>query len=174
MAYVALIRGINVGGKSIVAMPALKASFEGMGFEGVRTYINSGNVIFRSPSPRRDRVEAALAADLGRDLTVVLRDTAQIGAVVDAIPDWENDTSYRSEVYFSDLFAKPDCVDMLPLTPGLEEVRFVPGAILCRIPRDRLTRTKLTRLAGTDLYRQMTARNCNTVRKLHQLMLAAG
>ena len=48
--YVALLRGINVGGKNLIRMPALKAAFEAAGFEDVSTYIQSGNVLFSSPS----------------------------------------------------------------------------------------------------------------------------
>jgi uncharacterized protein (DUF1697 family) len=176
VSYVALLRGINVGGNSMVAMTDLKASFERMGFERVRTYINSGNVVFgvrgRKSSGLRNRIEKSLAGDLGRHVPVVVRETDQIGAVVAAIPpSWTNDGDHRSEAYFSDLFGAPDCLDLFPLTPGLEEVVFVPGAVLCRIPRALLTKSRLTRIVGTDLYRQLTARNLNTVRKLHALLL---
>lgn len=178
LSYVALLRGINVGGQSIVAMTDLKASFERMGFDQVRTYINSGNVVFDAGNRKADglrrHIERSLSADLGRDMTVVVRDTGQVGAVVAALPSsWQNDGDYRSEVYFSDLFMAPDGLELLPLTPGLEEVLFVPGAVLCRIPRPLLTKSRLTKIVGTDLYRQLTARNLNTVRKLHDLLLEA-
>jgi uncharacterized protein (DUF1697 family) len=174
VSYVALLRGINVGGKSIVPMSDLKASFERMGFDHVRTYINSGNVIFGTGGTRaklRRKIELALADDLARELTVVVRDTEQVGAVVATMPPgWHNDGDHRSEVYFSDLFTSPDSLSLLPLTTGLEEVLFVPGAVLCRIPRALLTKSRLTRIVGTDVYRQLTARNCNTVRKVHALL----
>ena len=64
--YVALLRGINVGGKNLIKMPALKASFEANGFQYVATYIQSGNVIFGSPETRpaelTRRIETMLAA----------------------------------------------------------------------------------------------------------------
>ena len=63
--YVALLRGINVGGKNAVPMPALKASFEDAGFREVRTYIQSGNVVFDAPS--------ASQADLTRRIEGILR-----------------------------------------------------------------------------------------------------
>src|SRR3712207_7522120 len=47
--YLALLRGINVGGKNLIRMADLRAAFEGMGLEDVATYINSGNVLFRAP-----------------------------------------------------------------------------------------------------------------------------
>ena len=178
MAYVALLRGINVGGKALVGMAELRRVFEELGLSGVRTYINSGNVIFtggdRDRARLRRRIERALADRVGLETTVVLRDTAELAAVVDALPaSWRNDDRHRCDVFFSDDFVRPDGVGLLPLTPGVEEVRFVPGAILCRGDRSDLRRSRLTRLVGTDLYRRMTARNCNTARKLYELLVAA-
>jgi uncharacterized protein (DUF1697 family) len=69
---VALLRGINVGGKNLISMPALKACFEANGFDEVTTYIQSGNVIFGSadsrPGELARRIEEMLAA--GRGMTV--------------------------------------------------------------------------------------------------------
>jgi len=61
VAYVALLRGINVGGKNLIGMPALKAAFEAEGFDEVRTYIQSGNVLFSAPKTKA----AARAAPIG-------------------------------------------------------------------------------------------------------------
>ena len=177
LARVALLRGVNVGGKTTVSMARLKEVFEGLGLRGVRTYINSGNVVFsagdKSPARLGTRITAAIASELGLEVAVVLRDRDEFDRVLAVLPaGWNNDDKYRSEVYFSDRFRTPDDLGLLPLTPGIEEVLFAPGAILCRIPRAKLTRSRLTRLVGTDLYRSMTARNCNTVRKLGQLLHA--
>ena len=76
---------------------------------------------------------------------------------------------HKCDVLFSDDFTSPKSVDLLPLTPGIEETRFAPGAILCRVPRAKQSKSKLTRMVGTDLYKRMTARNCNTARKLYEL-----
>ncbi len=174
MAYVALLRGVNVGGKGIVDMRRLKATFEGAGLANVRTYINSGNVVFtgggKDRAKLRRRIERAIRDDCGLDTTVVLRDTDELRAVVEALPKgWTNDAKHKCDVLFSDVFTAPKSVELLPLTPGIEEVRFVPGAVLCRIPRTKQPKSKLTRLAGTDIYKRMTVRNCNTARKLYEL-----
>jgi len=47
IAYVALLRGINVGGNNMISMKSLKASFDELGFQDVATYINSGNILFK-------------------------------------------------------------------------------------------------------------------------------
>jgi uncharacterized protein (DUF1697 family) len=174
MAYVALLRGINVGGNAPVDMKQLKATFERLGLRDVRTYINSGNVVFtgggKDRTRLRRRIERAVNEDFGLDVAVLLRDADELRAVVDALPKgWSNDGVHKCDVLFSDDFTSPKSVDLLPLTPGIEETRFAPGAILCRVPRAEQSKSKLTRMVGTDLYRRMTARNCNTARKLYEL-----
>ena len=75
--YVALLRGINVGGKNLIRMPALKAAFEDDGFEDVATYIQSGNVVFAAPATRATelthRIETMLAEAFDYVPTVVVR-----------------------------------------------------------------------------------------------------
>ena len=178
MAFVALLRGVNVGGKAAVDMRRLKATFERIGLTDARTFINSGNVVFTSTgadrSRLRRRIEQAIAADFDLPVPVLLRDTAEMQAVVEALPEgWRNDGEHKCDVFFCDDFASPDCIDLLPFTPGLEEARFVPGAVLCRIPKARLARSKVNRIVGTDLYKRMTIRNCNTTRKVYELLVAA-
>jgi uncharacterized protein (DUF1697 family) len=172
--YVALLRGINVGGKALVTMGKLKETFEGLKLKDVKTYINSGNVVFTGGGSDRARlrrrIEKAINDDFGLDVSVVLRDTAELKRIVDELPSsWQNGDKYKCDVFFSDEFRTKKSVDLLPLTAGVEEVRFVPGAILCRIPRAKQSKSKLTRLVGTDIYKKMTARNVNTVRKLYDL-----
>ena len=178
MAYVALLRGINVGGNSIVEMARLRATFERLGLDRVRTYINSGNVVFTGGAEDRaglhSLIEQAIAGDFGLAITVLLRTTEEMRAVVEALPpDWRNDGDHQCNVFFSDEFTSPASVGRLPLTEGIEEARFAPGAILCRVPRPLQGRSRLNTLVGTDLYRRMTARNCNTARKLYDLLVAA-
>ena len=75
--YVALLRGINVGGKNLIKMPALKACFEENSFEDVVTYIQSGNVLFASPETRAaglaQRLEVMLSESFGYEATVIVR-----------------------------------------------------------------------------------------------------
>jgi uncharacterized protein (DUF1697 family) len=85
--YVAFLRGINVGGAAKVAMPALKALFESAGYEDVRTYINSGNVLLRSArKPDVAALETRIAKELGVPATVVVRSAAELRKVVAANP----------------------------------------------------------------------------------------
>jgi uncharacterized protein (DUF1697 family) len=85
-AMVALLRGINVGGKGKLPMAQLREMVEGCGFTDVSTYIQSGNVVFRSPDADTDAAAAAVAAAVaaGSDVTttVVVRTAGELASVV--------------------------------------------------------------------------------------------
>ena len=88
--YVALLRGINVGGRNLIRMPALKACFEDNGFEDVSTYIQSGNVLFataeKGSKALTERIEAMLADAFDYVPTVVVRSRKQMRAIVEGAP----------------------------------------------------------------------------------------
>ena len=67
MKYVALLRGINVGGKNMIKMEALRQTLSGVGFENVKSYINSGNLVFETTSKTDDRKLAQQIHDAIRD-----------------------------------------------------------------------------------------------------------
>jgi uncharacterized protein (DUF1697 family) len=64
----------------------------------------------------------------------------------------------------------PEVLEQLVIKPDIDEVRYVPGAVLWRVERSKVTRSGLMRLVGTELYAQTTVRNCNTLRKLAGMM----
>ena len=176
MVYVALLRGINVGGKNKVDMKQLKAAFEQAGMTSVRTYINSGNVVLssaiRSRSRLAEQLEGAIADSFGFHVRVLVRDRKAMRALGDALPkSWVNDASMKCDVMFLwDEVARPSIVTELPLKPEIDEVKYAGGAILWRCDAKKVTRSGLMKLAGTPLYKQMTIRNCNTTRKLIELI----
>lgn len=176
MISVALLRGINVGGKNKVEMDRLRATVESAGFDQVRTYINTGNVIFAhepgDPRAIEEKLEAAIADEFGLDLKVLLRDRDTMIATEEALPDtWVNDSTMKSDVMFLwDSVNRPDVVEQLTIREGIDDVTYVPGAILWRVDRELLTKSGMNKIVGTKLYRSMTVRNVNTVRKLVALM----
>lgn len=176
--YVALLRGINVGGNRTVSMAALKQTFERLGLEGVRTYINSGNVVFRATEDRRrlaTRIEQAIEQDLGLRCDVLLRSLEEVEALLAGLPrTWVNDSSMRCDVMFLwDDVDDAGVLGSLSYDPAMEEVRYLPGAVVWRVDRDHVTRSRMSKMIGTPLYRRLTARNANTVRKLGELMREA-
>ena len=105
MRYVALLRGINVGGRTLVKMADLKACFEKLGFAGVSTYIASGNVLFETgeddPVELATTIEAAIEQRFELPVKVVVLDRASYARIVKAIPKpWIGDGSLRANVAF--------------------------------------------------------------------------
>lgn len=176
MIYVALLRGINVGGNSKVDMKQLKVVFEELGLTSVKTYINSGNVIFKdashSPEELVKKIESAIEKKFGFNVKVLIRDLKTITTVTESIPSsWKNDSEMKCDVMF--LWETVDSKNVLKeliIKKELDEVKYVAGSIIWKVDRKNVTRSGLLRIVGTALYKQMTIRNCNTVRKLFTLM----
>jgi uncharacterized protein (DUF1697 family) len=176
MVYVALLRGINVGGKNKVEMKQLKAVFEAAGMTSVRTYINSGNVIFSTTDRGKARlttlIEKALARAFGFKIEVVLRDLKTMRALVKTIPKhWTDDKTMRCYVMFLwDDVNRPSVLKQLLIKPEMDDVRYASGAIVWRVDRKDLTKSGMMRLTSAALYRRMTIRNVNTTRRILELM----
>lgn len=176
MVYVALLRGVNVGGHNKVDMKELTAVFSAAGMTSARAYINSGNVIFASQLDGTARIaavlEGAIEQRFGLAVRVLVRSIAEVRSVVEALPaEWSNDGDAKCDVFFLfDDVDAPSILDRLEFDPEIEDVRYTPGAVIRRIDRKNAAKSKLTRVVGTPLYQQMTVRNCNTARKLLELM----
>ncbi len=176
MVYVALLRGINVGGNAKVEMPRLKAVFASLGCENVLTYINSGNVIFSDSRPPKELVplaEKAILKEFGLPVRVVLRDLPNIEKLCREIPaSWTNDTGQKTDVMFLwDEIDNKEILNKVVVNPEIENARYIDGALVWNIGRENVTRGGGIKLIKTDVYPHMTIRNINTVRKLHELML---
>ncbi len=176
MVYVALLRGINVGGKNKVEMKRLKQTFERLGLRDVATYINSGNVIFsddlRKPQDLSGTIEKAIEKDFGFAVEVLIRSKDDLSAIADTLPDtWVNDQTMKCDVMFLwEEVASPKVLNGLSIKPEIEDVKYTSGAIIWRVDKKNVTKSGMMKLVGTQLYKKMTIRNCNTVRKLLSLM----
>jgi uncharacterized protein (DUF1697 family) len=88
--YVAMLRGINVSGSKIIKMEALRASFEALGFSNVRTYVQSGNVVFaakeRTAAPLGAKIAARIKRDFGFDVPTLVLGAESLARVVDQNP----------------------------------------------------------------------------------------
>jgi uncharacterized protein (DUF1697 family) len=176
MRYVALLRGINVGGKSIVRMADLKECIEELGYDNVSTFIASGNVLFETPERNAAKLESAIERALERrfklPITVVVRSRAEIGRIVKAIPaKWIGNESVR--VYVAFLRRTRDGRKLArELAPrdGVDELVATKSALMWATRRDALTRSGLQKLPGSAAYKDMTLRNLNTTLKLRELL----
>lgn len=176
MKYVALLRGINVGGNNKISMAELKVRFVRLGFSDVVTYINSGNIIFTTDKPGLELVgiiEQCIKDNFDLDIPVVVRSAQQIADIVKKLPDsWVNNKEVRTDVLFLwQEVDSPDIVNEIQINPGLDELLYVPGALIWHVrDRSQMTKSKMHTFIGTRVYKLMTARNANTTRKLHELM----
>lgn len=175
MDYVALLRGINVGGKNKIEMTRLKTSFLAAGCVDVSTYINSGNVIFsdsRSPSQIISILESAIETDFGFRVPTILRTATEIREVCQQIPmEWSNDSEQKTDVLFLwDAVDEARVVEQLSIKPEIETVRYFPGVLVWNVRRENVTRSSIPKLVKSDLYKSVTIRNINTVRKIDAVM----
>ena len=175
--YVALLRGINVGGKNLIRMPALKDCFEAAGFEDVATYIQSGNVLFASPETRSaelvGRIEAMLGHTFGYDATVVVRSHRQMRTVVERAPKGfgAEPANYRYDVIFlkEPLTAKT-AMDHVPTNPAVDLAHAGTGVLYFSRLTAKATQSRLNKIIGSPIYPSVTIRNWNTTTKLLALL----
>ena len=176
--YVALLRGINVGGRNRLPMDELARSFEQAGCVSVRTYIQSGNVVFAAaPSialDARESVEATVSARIGADIPIVLRSAADLARVVDENPFLDESHDFRA-LHVGFLAGKPpqDRVSSLDPDRSPPDELVVSGKeIYLRLPNGmsgtRFTASYVERVLATPA----TFRNWRTVQNL--LKMATG
>jgi uncharacterized protein (DUF1697 family) len=174
--FVALLRGVNVGGNNMISMSALKKSFEALGFNDVVTYINSGNIIFKSKEADarklETKIEKMLSKEYQLDSRVVLRSLSEMEKLVQSLPrNWTGDRDWRYNVIFlRHTIDSEDILRELEVKKDIEEVVYCPGALLWSAQISELTRTNMLKLSSRKMYQDMTIRNQNTTRKLYELM----
>lgn len=177
--YVALLRGINVGGNALIKMDALRATFEAIGFVNVSTFIASGNVLFRSTMTDPRKIELTIEAALGKkhglkEACVVVRSLVEYEAMTKKQPKgWNADPKkYRYYVIFlRHGIDDTSVLGQLDANPDVETLSYVPGAVLWQALIAKLTRSKTNRVVlKKDIYRQITIRNGNTAAKLLELL----
>ena len=174
--FVALLRGVNVGGNNMISMSSLKKSFETLGFTDVVTYINSGNIIFKSKETDarklESKIEKMLSKEYQLDSRVVLRSLSEMEKLVKNLPrNWNDDSGWRYNVIFlRHTIDSEKILAELEVKKDIEEVVYYPGALLWRAQISELTRTNMLKLSSRKMYQDMTIRNQNTTRKLYELM----
>jgi uncharacterized protein (DUF1697 family) len=172
--HVALLRGINVGGRNPLPMKDLARLFERTGCENVRTYIQSGNVIFEGPAqPRKvaEAVSAAIQKKFGYKIPVVLRTAPQLNEIIRGNPFlWKTDAKWLHVYFLADL-PSSQAIATLDAARSTPDVFHVAGReIYLHLPNG-MARTKLTNAYfDSKLATVCTARNWATILKLSEMM----
>lgn len=175
--WLALLRGINVGGRNVIRMAALRSCFEAEGFRDVATYIQSGNVIFRAPASAPGalpiRIEKMLASAFDYRAKVVLRSREQMEGVVAGAPVGfgSRPDRYRYDaIFLRDTLTPEDAMREVLVRPGVDEAWAGEGVLYFSRLIAQASRSYLSRLVSMPVYQDMTIRNWNTTTRLLRLM----
>src|SRR5687768_3454552 len=174
--YVALLRGINVGGKNLIKMTDLKACFEDLGFQDVRTYIQSGNVLFSatgSNAKLTKQVETALSKTFNYQSRVVVRSLKQMKDIVTNAPKGfgSDPATYRYDVLFlKEPLTAEKAMKSISIKEGVDEAFSRKGVLYFSRLNSKATQSHLNRIASMPVYQSMTLRNWNTTTNLLNMM----
>jgi uncharacterized protein (DUF1697 family) len=175
--YIALLRGINVGGNNIIKMLNLKACFETLGFTDVATYIQSGNVLFKSDEKDivslTNKIEMELSHRFNYNSKIVLVTHEQLGRIVKKAPEsfGIHPEEYRYDVLFlKDPLTPLEAMKSVKVREGVDHV--YPGENVLYFSRliSKAGQSYLSKLITLPIYKNMTIRNWNTTTKLLTLM----
>lgn len=171
MKFVALLRGINVGGNHKVEMNRLKTIFKSLGYLNVSTYINSGNILFESDKKTeiiKREVGNKLKKEFGFEIPTLIKSEDELSEVAKAIPkEWQNDASQKTDVAY--LFHEIDdkkIIDELPIKKEFINIKYVSGALIWNVERKNYNKSHINKLISHKIYKSMTVRNVNTARYL--------
>ena len=178
--YVALLRGINVGGNNLIKMTELALCFEKQGFRGVTTYIQSGNVIFEAgasvPGKLTRGIEAAILKTFDCRASVALRSKKEMESIVTRAPKGfgKQPEKYRYDVIFLlDPLTAKKAYASVPTREGVDQAYPGTGVLYFSRLVAKATQSKLSKVASMPMYKNMTIRNWNTTTKLLSMMQAA-
>jgi uncharacterized protein (DUF1697 family) len=178
--YVALLRGINVGGKNLIKMAELKVCFEALDFENVSTYIQSGNILFSTNEADQAKLTSLVEESLSKTFhyvsRVVVRSQRQMKEIVARAPKGfgSDPTTYRYDVIFlKEPLTAVNAMKSVTLKEGVDQAFAGKGVLYFSRLDSRATQSRLTRIISLPIYQSMTIRNWNTTTKLLNLMEAA-
>lgn len=175
--YLALLRGINVGGNNIIKMADLKACFENLGLTDVVTYIQSGNVIFKSAEKDKakltSKIEAGLSKRFNYEARLVVISHKQLKQTVDDAPRGfgkEPDKFRYDVIFLKEPMTPKEAMKSVSVKEGVDNAYTGKDVLYFSRLTARASSSHLTKIIGTPAYQYMTIRNWNTTTKLLTLM----
>ena len=177
LTYIALLRGVNVGGKNKISMPELKAAFEERSFSNVITYINSGNIIFDSAldeTAARKCCEELMEASFGLKIAVCIIPAGELLDALKNAPDWWNsgaDSRHNAIFVIPPMTPEQICAEVGEAKPEYEQVAYHGRVIFWSAPLATFSRTRWSKVTQSKAaYGHITIRNANTTTKLAKLV----
>ena len=175
MRYIALLRGINVGGNTMIKMSELSAMFESLGFTDLKTYINSGNIGFdcakADEAKLTAKIENAIEEKIGKKVSVMLREREDIDRVLANNPfDGEFESHKEMHVLFLPEEMPADKQkQLLDAAPAGERYKCVGRELYCHLPMGVIESLLGKSFLEKKLKLSVTGRNWRTVEKLAEL-----
>ena len=171
MKYVALLRGVNVGGNTLIKMSDLKKAAENRGFKNVSTYIQSGNIIFNSnESPENiiAKLEQVLTQRFNYDSAVIIKTIDQLEKILAEVPDdWKKSRDMRCYLAFvKEPITTIDVAREARPKEGVDFVKEGDGIVYMSTLLSGLTKNGFTKLITTKVYKFITIRSYSTAQKL--------
>jgi uncharacterized protein (DUF1697 family) len=173
--YIAILRGINVSGHRIIRMEALRASLAALGFKNIRTYVQSGNVVFETDGPASGlaaKIEKRIVSDFGFDITVLTKTAKELADIVKRNPLLKDKAIDPTKLHVTFLSDDPpkNAPDLLkPLVTGGEQFRILGRAVYLYCPNGYGN----TRLSNPAIEKKLscgaTTRNWNTTKTLLEM-----
>mgnify|MGYP000462907646 CR=1 FL=1 len=174
----ALLRGINVGGNNLIKMAELKKLFEEKGFENVKTYIQSGNILFRSPQKDRGKlkseIEELLKERFGYPIRSVVVSLTELQEIIEQAPEGfgQQPALYRYDVVFlKEPLTPSEAIKDISTKEGVDTVHAGNHALYFSRLISKASQSRLAKIISLPVYPFMTIRNWNTVTKLLAMMM---
>ncbi len=171
--YIALLRGVNVGGKNKISMSLLKTAFEDHGFSEVSTYINSGNIIFKSSIKDINEIkiqsEKIIKQNFDIDILVVIVTKSELKDMMMHAPVWwdvEKEDKNNAIFVIPPATANDVILEVGNIKPEYEKVYSYKNLIFWTAPKKTFSKTRWVKISGTNIYSKVTIRNANTAKKL--------
>jgi uncharacterized protein (DUF1697 family) len=174
--FLALLRGINVGGKNIISKNDLYRAFKDIGYTNILTYIQSGNILFRSkhidPNKHTEKIENYLSNQFSYNARTIVFTEIQFKSIISEAPDnWGKDEHFRHRILFPLGEVTPTEI-MKELDSPKKEVETITigsKVIYSSVSKQHISKSVLRKFSKTPVYRQVTVRNQNTIYKLSKL-----
>lgn len=174
--YVAFLRGINISGKNKIAMKELKAAFENEGFSDVKTFLNSGNVVFCADVDEdekilRTKIEAMIKEQFSLEIAVFVIDFSYLKHLLECAPSWwgtEEKSKYDNLIFIlSDDNAEEICTLLGKPSENLEMSKIVDNAIFWTFEREKYQKCAWwKKSASKGIAEKLTIRTAGTIKKI--------
>jgi uncharacterized protein (DUF1697 family) len=175
--YIALLRGINAGGRNIIKMDELKRIFEEIGFSDVTTYIQSGNVVFsdieRDKLKVIEKTKKKIAEKIKTEINIVILTLSEIKEIINTKPEnfGENNEEYKYDVIFLiEPLTVEDAIKEFNPRDGVDKIFEGKRVLYFSRLKKEITKSRFSRIIESKIYQKLTIRNWNTTKKMYELI----